>query len=89
MSINLSRPGLDARRKKKIIRERLHLFNWNKVSEESEWIWVPIESEGSIVFFAQWISKQYLMLNYMRFATLCYLMNLTQQIYLKQKKHHT
>jgi hypothetical protein len=58
MSINLSRPGLDARRKKKIIRERLHLFNWNKVSEESEWIWVPIESEGSIVFFAQWISKQ-------------------------------
>lgn len=58
MNINLSHPGLDARRKKKIIRERLHLFNWNKVSEESEWIWIPIDSENGIIFFAQWISKQ-------------------------------
>jgi hypothetical protein len=58
MNINLSHPGLDARRKKKIIRERLHLFNWNNISEDSEWIWMPIESENSIVFLAQWISKQ-------------------------------
>ncbi len=58
MNINLSHPGLDARRKKKIIREHLYRFNWNKVSEESEWIWIPIESESSIIFFAQWVSKQ-------------------------------
>ena len=58
MNINLSHPGLDARRKKKIIRERLHRFNWNKVSEDSEWIWIPIESENRIIFFAERISKQ-------------------------------
>jgi hypothetical protein len=58
MNINLSHPGLDARRKKKIVRERLHRFNWNKVSEDYEWIWIPIESESSIILFAQWISKQ-------------------------------
>jgi hypothetical protein len=58
MSINLSHPGLDARRKKKIIQERLHRFNWIKVSEESEWIWISIESENGIVSFAQWVQKQ-------------------------------
>jgi hypothetical protein len=58
MSINLSHSGLDARRKKKIILERLHQFNWIKVSEESEWIWIPIESENDIISFVQWISIQ-------------------------------
>lgn len=58
MNINLSHTGLDPRRKKKIIQERLHLFNWNKVSKDSEWIWIPIESENSIILFAQWISQQ-------------------------------
>jgi hypothetical protein len=56
MNIDLSQ--LSIRGKKKIIRERLHRFNWNKVSEDSEWIWMPIESENSIIFFTQWISKQ-------------------------------
>lgn len=58
MNINLSHPGLDARQKKKIIQERLHLFNWNKVSKDSEWIWIPIEPDNSIILFDQWISKQ-------------------------------
>jgi hypothetical protein len=56
MNIDLSQ--LSVRGKKKIIRERLHRFNWNKVSEDSEWIWMPTDSENSIIFFAQWISRQ-------------------------------
>ena len=56
MNIDLSQ--LSIRGKKKIIRERLHRFNWNKFSEDSEWIWMPIDSENSIIFFTQWISKQ-------------------------------
>jgi hypothetical protein len=56
MNIDLSQ--LSVRGKKKIIRERLHRFNWNKVSEDSEWIWMSTYSENSIIFFAQWISRQ-------------------------------
>ncbi len=56
MNIDLSQ--LSVRGKKKIIRERLHRFNWNKFSEDSEWIWMPIDSENNIIFFTQWISKQ-------------------------------
>jgi hypothetical protein len=56
MNIDLSQ--LSVRGKKKIIRERLHRFNWIKVSEESEYIWVSIESEREIRFFIQWISEQ-------------------------------
>jgi hypothetical protein len=56
MNIDLSQ--LSIRGKKKIIRERLHRFNWNKVSEDSEWIWMPIDSENSVILFAQWISRQ-------------------------------
>jgi hypothetical protein len=56
MNIDLSQ--LSTRGKKKIIRERLHRFNWNKVSEDSEWIWMPIDSENSVILFAQWISRQ-------------------------------
>jgi hypothetical protein len=58
MNINLSHPGLDTRRKKKFIQERLHQFNWIKVSEESEWIWASIESEKEIRSFIHWISEQ-------------------------------
>jgi hypothetical protein len=58
MNINLSHPGLDARRKKKFIQERLHRFNWIKVSEESEWVWAAIKSEKEITIFVQWISEQ-------------------------------
>ena len=58
MNINLSHLGLDTRRKKKFIRERLHRFNWIKVSEESEWIWASIKSEKEISSFVQWISAQ-------------------------------
>jgi hypothetical protein len=56
MNIDLSQ--LSIRGKKKIIRERLHRFSWNKVSEDSEWIWMPIDSENSIVLFAHWVSRQ-------------------------------
>ena len=58
MNINLSHPGLDARRKKKFIQERLHRFNWIKVSKKSEWVWASVESEKEIKSFVQWISKQ-------------------------------
>jgi hypothetical protein len=58
MNINLSHPGLDTRRKKKIIRERLHRINWIKVSKESEWIWASIESEKEIISLTDWISEQ-------------------------------
>ena len=58
MNINLSHPGLDARRKKKFIQERLHRFNWIKGSEKSEWAWASVESEKEIESFVEWISKQ-------------------------------
>jgi hypothetical protein len=58
MNIDLSHPGLDARRKRKFILEHIHQFNWIKVSEESEWIWAAIESEKEIRTFVQWISEQ-------------------------------
>jgi hypothetical protein len=58
MNIDLSHPGLDIRRKKKIIQECLHRFNWIKVSEESEWVWASIESEKEIISFTHWISEQ-------------------------------
>jgi hypothetical protein len=58
MNIDLSHPGLDARRKKKFILAHIHQVNWIKVSEESEWIWASIESEKEIESFAQWVSKQ-------------------------------
>ena len=58
MNINLSHPGLDACRKKKFIQERLHRFNWIKVSKKSEWVWASVESEKEIKSFVQWISKQ-------------------------------
>ena len=58
MNINLSHPGLDASRKKKFIQERLHRFNWIKVSKKSEWVWASVESEKEIKSFVQWISKQ-------------------------------
>jgi hypothetical protein len=58
MNIDLSHPRLDVRQKKKIIQERLHRFNWIKVSEESEWVWASIESEKKIISFTHWISEQ-------------------------------
>jgi hypothetical protein len=56
MSINLSQ--LSVKGKKKIIRERLHRFNWIEVSKDSEWIWASIESGSGIISFTQWISNQ-------------------------------
>ena len=58
MNIDLSHPGLDARRKKKFILEHIHQFSWIKVSEESEWVWAAIESEKEVGAFVQWISEQ-------------------------------
>ena len=58
MNIDLSHPGLDARRKKKVIQRNFSQINWIKVSEESEWIWASIESEKEMITFSQWIASQ-------------------------------
>ena len=58
MSINLSHPELDARRKNKLILSRLHLVNWVKQNELNyEWIWVEIESHSGMNLFVKWIAE--------------------------------
>ena len=58
MSVNLSHPELDARRKKKLILSRLHLVNWVKQNELShEWIWAEIDSYSGMNLFVKWIAE--------------------------------